>query len=286
MTCERTGIPGLEYEPCRYAGVRTLFRGPKPDLSDPYVVYFGGSETYGKFVPSPYPALIAAQAGLGAVNLGVMNSGPDLYLTEPDLLALADGAVASVIQMTGAPNLTNRYYSVHPRRNDRFLRPSPLLQTIYRDVDFTQFSFTRHMLRALQTLSPERFAILRVELQQAWVGRMRALIAGLRSPVVLLWMGEHAIPDQVDPVIPPTSHGDPLFIDRAMIDALRPEVSAIVEVPASPRAQARRLDGMIYSQLEAAAAQSQPGVAHHEEVAAALLRVLQPDVTGRVMPVT
>ncbi len=35
----------------------------------------------------------------------------------------------------GAQNLSNRFYAVHPRRNDRFLRASTLMKTIFREVD-------------------------------------------------------------------------------------------------------------------------------------------------------
>ena len=55
-----------------------------------------------------------------------------------------------MIQVSGAQNLSNRFHAVHPRRNDRFLRASTLLKTIYRDVDFTEFNFTRHLLTTLR----------------------------------------------------------------------------------------------------------------------------------------
>ena len=36
----------------------------------------------------------------------------------------------TVLQVTGAQNMSNRFYSVHPRRNDRFLKASPLLRAM------------------------------------------------------------------------------------------------------------------------------------------------------------
>ncbi len=60
----------------------------------------------------------------------------------------------TVIQVMGAHNMSNRFYAVHPRRNDRFLRASlGCCKTIYPEVDFTEFNFTRHMLTALATHS-------------------------------------------------------------------------------------------------------------------------------------
>jgi hypothetical protein len=74
----------------------------------------------------------------------------------------------SCCRSQGAQNLSNRLYTVHPRRNDRFLRASGILRTIYRDVDFTEFHFTRHMLDHLRCLSEDRFDIVRTNC--AWPG--------------------------------------------------------------------------------------------------------------------
>jgi hypothetical protein len=63
----------------------------------------------------------------------------------------------TVVQVLAVQNLSNPYYTVHPRRNDRFLRASARLQNLYQDVDFTEFHFTRHMLQTLQMVSAPRF---------------------------------------------------------------------------------------------------------------------------------
>jgi len=52
------GAGALDYSPCSYAGSRILFRGPKADLGGTFVACLGGSETYGKFIPTPYPDLL------------------------------------------------------------------------------------------------------------------------------------------------------------------------------------------------------------------------------------
>ena len=70
----------------------------------------------------------------------------------------ANGRPLTVVQVMGANYLSNRFYSVHPRRNDRFLRASTVMQAIFNDVDFSDFTFTRHMLGALYELSPEALA--------------------------------------------------------------------------------------------------------------------------------
>ncbi len=113
---------GLTYAPCRYGMSRILFRGPKRRLDSPYVAFVGGTETFGKYIDRPFPAIIEKEIKRTCVNFGTVNGG------------------------VGANFLSNRFYSVHPRRNDRFLRASTVLQAIYSDVDFADFTFTRHML--------------------------------------------------------------------------------------------------------------------------------------------
>ena len=276
MTFERLGPTGLDYYPCRYGDSRVLFRGPRADLSAPHVLFLGGTATYGKFIPRPFPAMVGSRLRVASVNLGAVNAGPDLYLNDPDLLQITRGAAATVIQVLGAPNLSNRYYSVHPRRNDRFLQASPLLRTVFRDVDFTQFHFTRHMLQTLQALSPERFGILREELREAWVARMQRLVSEVASPVVLLWFAGRPIPAATDAATPLSAQDDPLFIDRSMIDRLGGKVAEVVKVVASPAALAQGTEGMVFSEMEATAAQAQLGIQAHAEAAAALIRVLGP----------
>jgi predicted Zn-dependent protease len=67
-----------------------------------------------------------------------MNAGLDAFLHAPQVLALAGAARVTVVQAMGAQALSNRYYRVHPRRNDRFLGPSPALSALFREVDFTE----------------------------------------------------------------------------------------------------------------------------------------------------
>ncbi|MDR7123456.1 DUF6473 family protein [Pseudotabrizicola sp. 4114] len=264
MAFEDPGDGSLDYYPCRYGMSRVLFRGPRRDLDRPYVVTLGGTETYGKFVPEPFPALIEAATGLRMVNLGFVNAGLDLYLKDPDVLETASRARLAVVQIVGAQNLTNRFYSVHARRNDRFLRASSYLRNIYREVDFTEFSFTRHMLSTLQAVSENRFEVLAEELRAAWVTRMKTLIASLPCKTLLLWVAN----------TPPPAPGrrsdlahDPLLVDAEMVAVLRAQVTCYVEVVASPDAVLRGTSGMAYAPFDAPAAQGLPGPAVHRQIA-------------------
>ncbi|GKY89264.1 DUF6473 family protein [Sinisalibacter aestuarii] len=271
MAYHDLGEGALDYVPCRYGKSKLLFRGPKRRLDTSYVAVLGGTETYGKFVASPYPALTEELIGGPVVNFGQVNAGIDVFANDETVMQAASGAAVSVVQVMGAQNLSNRFYAVHPRRNDRFLRASALLKTIYREVDFTEFNFTRHLLAALKAKDPDMFALVETELKEAWVARMRSLVSKIRSRVVLLWLADHA-PD--DCTSCPGDGAEPLFVDRDMIEAVRPYVAAVVEVVVSADEIADGSAGLVYGEMEEPAAQGLLGVTAHDKAARALHPVL------------
>ena len=257
---------GLDYAPCRYGTSRTLFRGPAKSLEGTYIPVLGGTETYGRFVERPFPDLVADRLGWTTVNFGCINAGLDVFVNDPVVVRACTQAALTVVQVVGAQNMSNRFYSVHPRRNDRFLRASRQMTEIWPDVDFTEVHFTRHLLNTLRASSPERFEMLQRELSEAWVARMRGLVRDVGGRVVLLWMSDRR-PEQMADL---SGERGPLFVTREMIEALRPEVLDIVEV-VSPRAyRAAETEGMVFSEMERPVAENLPGPAMHALTAEAL----------------
>jgi hypothetical protein len=257
---------GLDYFPCRYGTSKLLFRGPRRRLDGRYLAAVGGTEVYGKFVERPFPDLLEDHVGLTVVNFGAVNAGIDVFSCDDTVLAACSGARAVVLQAMGAHNLRNRFYAVHQRRNDRFLRASALLQVLYPEVDFTEFAFTRHLIRTLADIDPQRFEHVREELQSAWLARMTAFLDGVRAPVVLLWMAERR-PDEPSELAKAT---DPLFVTGALIDAVRPRLAGVIE--AVPSAAARAGGGLVCSEMEALAAAEVPNAAVHAETALAVAK--------------
>jgi len=271
MAYERPGETSLDYMPCRYGASKLLFRGPRRSLSGRYAAFLGGTETYGKFVPRPYPALVEARTGLKCVNFGWPNAGIDVFLNDADVLAAAANSAVSVLQVPPAQNMSNRFYRVHPRRNDRFLEASAMLRAIYPEVDFTEFHFNRHMLARLQETSPERFCMLREELQTAWRARMRLLIEQIAAPVILLWMSRHPMEGAAEV---PDIRADPAFVTREMIDDLARVALTVVDATASVNAIRAGTHGMVFSEFDTVAAGELLGPAAHDEAAAKLAAVL------------
>ncbi len=261
---------GLSYEPCRYGLSRIFFRGPKHDLNQPYLACLGGTETFGKFIENPFPTLLEKDLRMSCVNFGCVNGGVDAFVNDPTIMGACHDAELTVVQVMGAHNLSNRFYSVHPRRNDRFLRASTVLQAIYGEVDFSDFTFTRHMLGTLYGLSRERFDIVVTELREAWVARMRNMLDQIGPRAVLLWFSRDELSnvlwhDRANPI-----GAEPLFVTENMIDVLRDHVMDVIVVRPSSVALASGTQGMVYPPIQARAAADILGVKPHEEAATVL----------------
>ncbi|WP_299048064.1 DUF6473 family protein [uncultured Tateyamaria sp.] len=269
MSIESLGPGGLDYLPCRYGNSKVLFRGPRRSLDGPFVAFFGGTITYGKFVQTPFPDLVEQAIGTTCVNFGSLNGGVDVFATDPYLRDVSGMAQTTVIQITSPRNMSNRFYRVHPRRNDRFVEASSLLRAIYREVDFAEFNFTNHMLSRLQLVSPERFETVVEELQTAWVARMRLVLSQIRGRTVLLWAGRETPEDSAQDL-----EADLGLVSRDMINKVSELATQYVEAVISPDAVQAGTEGMVFNDMDAPAARTMLGPFAHREIAEALVPVL------------
>ena len=272
MAYEDRGLKTLDYKMCRYGRSKLTFRGPAKSLDGEYIAFVGGTETFGKFVPAPFPDLVEAALGIKTVNLGCMHAGPDAYLNDPKALDMCNGSIAVAMQVPHASNISNRYFSVHPRRNDRFLRTSTMMQSLYHDLDFTEFAFVRHMLSACRLKCEERFEMVVSEMQSAWVSRMRQLIGLIGSPTILFSLQNHHPKDQDGTAV---LGSEPLFVHKPMLDGLEPLVHSIHVIEPSVNAVTRTQAGMIYPVDQTQICDELMGPETHYEVAEVLGRVLK-----------
>lgn len=272
MSFEQRGRMPLDYQPSALPGSALRFRGPLDPDRGPAVVCIGSSETFGRFIDAPFAAQLDEALDIPVLNLGVINAGLDVMMNDPAIASAIADAEAVVMQITSAHNMTNRFYSVHPRRNDRFLSASAMLRTIYPQVDFTEFHFTRHMLGHLQSTSEDRFEIVRTELESAWVARMRRFLNDLAVPVHLLWLSNRK-PD--GPEYTDISQ-HPLFVTSKMLEEVG-EIAASLTIAAPGEMEGpAAVQGKFYGPKEEAAARLLPGPALHGVAAESLLRHLMP----------
>jgi len=273
MSFETRDAMAVDYQPVSYPGSPVRFRGPVGNLEEPHVLCLGGTETFGRFVPVPFPRFLANRIDTPVVNMGVAGGGIDVIMNDPAVASACRNAKEIVLQVQGAQNLSNRMYTVHPRRNDRFVRASGMLRTIFREVDFTEFHFNRHMLDHLRRLSEDRFSIIRDELREAWTARMLGFIQDVSAPVHLLWFSCR-LPSTQDPQ--DGLGAEPLFVTSDMLDQVA-EASASLTVicaPNVPSVKARSKDSYTKTAIESPAAQFVPGPEAHEQAASALVPLL------------
>jgi hypothetical protein len=253
----------LDYATCTYGASRLLFRGPKRDTDRTFVAVLGGSETYGRCVRHPFPDMLEKEIGLPVANFGQQNAGPDVFLNDPALLQICAQASVTVVQLLGAQNISNRFYTVHPRRNDRFLAAKPALRALYPKIDFTEFHFTRHLLHALQHMGPEAFRTVVAALQADWTAHMKTLLGQIGNRAILLWLSDTPPPQ-------PSQHHNlfaaPALITTDMIAAVMRGQDRLVCAIASPEARAMGLEGMAFDAAELPIAASLPGPYVHREI--------------------
>ncbi len=268
MAFEFLGGGALDYFPCKYGDSKLLFRGPKRPLTGPYSVVLGGTEAFGKFVEQPFAHLLENFSNQQIVNLGCMYASIQAFADETTVLDICRGAQLTIIQLAGAQNMSNRFYKVHPRRNDRFLYGTELLHSVYSGLDFSEVHFTGHLISKLQAASARRFAMVREDLQSEWVLRMQGTLSRINGKVILLWLADHDLPDEQDQAV---SGAEPMFLTRQMIDMVANDHTALVKVVVSPDEIQAGQERMIFGHFEQAAAQQMLGPIAHQEAARQLL---------------
>jgi len=257
----------LDYATCSYGTSRLVFRGPKRDLGRAYIAVLGGSEVYGKYVRHPFPDMLEKEIGLPVANFGVPNAGPDVFLNDPAIMQNCAQASAVVLQVLGAQNISNRYYTVHPRRNDRFLAARAPLRALFPGFDFTEFHFTRHLLLALKQAAPQQFDTLVGALRADWTAHMKTLLGNLGRRVILLWLGDD-LPPQDDQST--DLFACPALVTAQMIGQVLRSQDRLVCAVSSPEARAMGLEGMAFDPSELPIAASLPGPYVHREICTAL----------------
>lgn len=244
------------------AGQARRFAGamPGPCLA------IGGNATAGRAVARPWPQLLEGLSGRLVVNCAMPHAGVDAMLQNADLMAAARSAELCLIELPDAITLSNGFYAVHPRRNDRFLRADPLLQRLYPEIDFTPFSFIRHMVLTLWKTDAARFEEVRRVLAQRWSERMELLLERLEGRVVLIWWGNRRPLAPGDPL--GLRPGAPQLVDRRMIEQLRRAADGLVEVVETERFRSSALP---HDPAEDFAARLLPGPESHAAMAGQLL---------------
>lgn len=266
------GYSPFAMDQCRYDGSRLLLRGPKRDLDNPFVACLGGTDTFARFIEMPYPDLLEKALGLTCVNFGWPNAGIDVFRGDAALLDCASRARLCVLQVPNALNMSNMYYRVHPRRNDRVLEVTDAMRALFPDTDFTEFHFTRHMLLRLRKAWPDQYRYLYKELCSVWVTGMEDLLGRIQTPVILLWL---SLRKPEEAITRPDLAADPGLVSRDMLKAIAPRASAMVEVSVLPSVRGINAGDVPGGRLHRLNAEATMSAEAHQRVAVELHPVLK-----------
>ena len=257
----------LDYQTYRFGRSKQRFRGPKPNLDDPYIAFIGGSEPFGKFVPDPFPSQLQERLSYQCANWGTPGAGPSFFLRDPVVLEACSNAKACVITVMGAVAMSNRLYSVFKRRNSRVREISKMLDALYPDMSLGDFRFAHNMLRKMHQKDPKKFEVVETELRSAWVARMRELMEEIETTRVLVWMSSRAPEEEPKASVPESFIAAPAFVNREMLEAVAPMADVLVEYVAGHGVAHMPGDGRVFSEEQADAALRYPGTTMHTQLA-------------------
>ena len=221
--------PLFDYKAYRFGRSRQVFRGPQPDLRGAYLCFLGASHTFGRYTDQPFPTLLGEKLRMVSLNLGTDGAGPGFFLGDPEVKQAASDAAVCVVQVMSASAISNRMYTVRPRRNVRLHEVSDLMRGIFPEVDFERFAFVKPMLRHLEMVDPDRYKLVVNEMKNAWIGRTQTLLASLSSPKILFWFSRRSPDDNAYDPNDSTDEGYPAYVDEAMIQTVKGAAEAYTE---------------------------------------------------------
>ena len=221
--------PLFDYKTYRFGRSRQVFRGPQPTLKGKYIASIGSSYTFGRYVDTTYLDHLAQEFDVPVANFGTDGAGPGFFLGDPEVKKAASNARLCIVQAMSAASISNRMFTVRPRRNARLHEVSDLLMGIFPEVDFDRFAFTKPMLRYLRELDESRFRLIANEMKNAWIGRTQTLLSSLECPTLLLWFSQRESSDLLSDPSDPTGMHYPYYVDSAMIDTVKSAADGFVE---------------------------------------------------------
>lgn len=200
------------------------------------------------------------------LNLGSLFSGVDALCRDGGMFDLLNVADVCVVQAPDLLGQSNRFYRVHPRRNDRFLAPTQDLRYLYPEVDLTDVHFVRHLLTCLHGFEDARFEVVADELRSNWVRQVGTFLQRLKSPVILL---------RLQVLRDAESRDHPEFpgvcVTDQMMDTLANQCADFVDVTTQVSGQSDELEDMLFGTMQQPMAEHMIGPAAHRAIAAALL---------------
>ena len=139
------------------------------------------------------------------------------------------GRPLSVIVIPCATAISNRMYTLQEGAGRRLHDTSHLLEGIYREIDFDRAWPIMTLLDLLHRTDPDRFGLVEREIKHAWLVHMQTLLRTATGTRVLVWSSDRRPSDEGDATRAPSQRIQPVFVDEAMIAAIRGLADRYVE---------------------------------------------------------
>lgn len=197
-------------------------RGPEPARDRPFFATIGAAQVFGRFVPAPFPDLIAGQIGMEALNLGMSGAGPSFFLQREAMIAAANRAEFVIVQLMSGRSVSNSRAVLANNQGVMWLRDHPDASAYYAEDIY------RYLL---DTLTPAELAELRAENRENYVAEMQALLARIERPKILLYWSKRPVNYREGLDNLADYWGDfPHFVNRDVVETLIPFADHYAEV--------------------------------------------------------
>lgn len=213
----------IDYQLWKLPGANLHCRGPGfAELPDRFFVAIGAAQTFGRFVPQPYCALVAERIGLPAVNLGFSGAGPSFFSQNPALLTVINRAEFAIVQFFSGRSVSNSRFAV--QLNQGLVRPrgaGPEIQAAFAEDAYRRF---------LREESKEELVRLRTETRMHYIAEMNTLLDRIHVPVVLLYWSTRP-PDYAEGIDDIGAYwGEfPHFVNSAVISRVKDRADRYIE---------------------------------------------------------
>lgn len=170
----------IDYELWKIPGMGLSFRGPAFDIKPSgYFTAIGAAQTFGRFVPVPYPREIAQEIGLPCLNLGYSGAGPTFFTDRPPLIDLINQSRFAIVQVMSGRSVSNSCFTVQANQG----LSAPIWKGAHEPAAFAEQAYEEYLTHH----SVEEVMRLRAEIRVNYIEKMQQLMAAIRVPKVLLY---------------------------------------------------------------------------------------------------
>lgn len=219
------GFDAIDYQLRGIPGLPGHFRGPPPPfiVDGQFVACVGAAQTFGTFCRFPYPILLEERVGLPCLNLGIGGAGPDVF-NKDTFLSVINRSRLAIVQVMSARCVSNSEFVHSGGFSNGRRRSEP-------DAPLSQASVLWE--RYMATNPKENVVALINESRANWVEAYKVLLAKITVPKILFWFSERKPEEKSGGddtrSFNRLSGGYPHFVNRDMLETLRPLVDASVE---------------------------------------------------------